>query len=43
MINQFNIIIFLKGFETKINEFELKHYVFMDFLGLKRPISIKQL
>lgn len=30
--NQFNIIIFLKFFETKINDFELKHCVFMDFL-----------
>lgn len=43
MANQCNIIIFLKGFEAKINEFKLKHYVFMDFLGLRRPISIKQL
>jgi len=43
MANQFNIIIFLKGFETKINEIELKNCVFMDFLRMKRLISIKQL
>lgn len=42
MGNQFNII-FLKGFKTKINEFELKHCVFIDFLELRRTISIKQL